>query len=131
MRTIGEEGSFIDPAHCIQHDNYFIVSDNGDHCIKVLAKQGEFLYNFGMKGAGDGEFKSPYCLSVDKAGHLLVCDAQNDRVQVFKLNGEFRTKFRALGKGKGRVSFPISTAFFSDGRIIVTEPGNHRVVVFE
>ena len=131
LRTIGEEGSFIDPAHCIQHGNYFIVSENGDHCIKVLDKQGEFLYNFGMKGAGDGEFKSPHCLSVDKAGHLLVCDAQNDRVQVFKLNGEFRTKFRALGKGKGRVSFPISTAFFSDGRIIVTEAGNHRVVVFE
>ena len=32
LRRIGEEGSFIDPFHCIQHDNYFIVSDNGDHC---------------------------------------------------------------------------------------------------
>ena len=59
LGTIGEEGSFIDPAHCIQHDNYFIVSDSGDHCIKVFDKQGKFLYNFGMKGAGDGEFKSP------------------------------------------------------------------------
>ena len=67
LRRICEEGSFIDPVHCIQHDNYFIVSDSGDHCIKVFDKQGKFLYKFGMWGDGDGEFKTPRCLSVDKA----------------------------------------------------------------
>ncbi|XP_044175633.1 E3 ubiquitin-protein ligase TRIM71-like [Acropora millepora] len=129
LRTIGEEGSFISPVHCIQHDNYFIVSDTGDHCIKVFDKQGKFLYNFGMRVAGDGEFKSPHCLSVDKAGHLLVCDARKGPVQVFKLNGQFITKFG--GKEKGKFTMPISTALLSDGRIIVTELGNHRVLVFE
>ena len=131
LRTIGEEGSFIDPVHCIQHDNYFIVSDTGDHCIKVFDKLGKFLYNVGMRVAGDGEFKSPRCLSVDKAGHLLVCDARNGRVQVFKLNGQFITKFGASGKEKGKFTMPISTALLSDGRIIVTELGNHRVLIFE
>ena len=81
LRRIGAKGSFIDPVHCIQHENYFIVSDNGDHCIKVFDKQGNFLYNFGMMGAGDGEINSPRSLSVDKAGHLLVCDSWNHRVQ--------------------------------------------------
>ena len=131
LRRIGAKGSFIDPVHCIQHKNYFIVSDSGDHCIKVFDKQGRFLYNFGMKGAGDGELKSPRCLSVNKAGNLLICDLLNDRVQVFKLNGTFITKFGASGKEQGKFNAPISTALLSDGRIIVTELGNHRVQVFE
>ena len=131
LRRIGEEGSFIAPVHCIQHDNYFIVSDIGDSCIKVFDKQGKFLYNFGTMGAGDGEFNSPFCLSMDKAGHLLVCDASNHRVQVFKLNGEFITKFGATGKENKKMKSPVSIAFLSNGRIIVTEFGNDRVHVFE
>ena len=122
LRRIGARGSFIEPVHCIQHDNYFIVSDNGDHCIKVFDKQAIFLYNIGMRGTRDGEIESPFCLSVDKAGHLLICDLMNDRVQVFKLNGEFIRK-------SGAINGPISTAFLSNGRIIVTEC--HRVQVFE
>ena len=131
LRTIGEEGSFIDPVHCIQHDNCFIVSDNGDHCINVFDKQGKFLYNFGIRGAGDGEFSWPHCLSVDKAGHLLVCDTMNHRVQVFKPNGEFITKFGASGEEKRKFELPISTAVLSNGRIIVTEVYNHQVQGFE
>ena len=131
LRRIDEEGSFIDLVDCIQHDNYFIVSDSGDHCIKVFDKQGKFLYKFGMKGAGDGEFKSPRCLSVDKAGHLLVCDSWNHRVQVFKITGEFITKFGAPGGAKGKLCIPTSTAILSNGKIIVAEFGNARVQVFE
>ena len=131
LRTIGEQGSFIAPVHCIQHGNYFIVSDIGDTCIKVFDKQGKFLYSFGTMGAGDAEFKSPFCLSVDKAGHLLVCDASNDRVHVFTLNGEFITKFGATGKENEKMKWPISTAFLSNGRIIVTGGGSNRVHVFE
>ena len=131
LRRIGEESTFIDPVHCIQHDNYFIVSDYGDHCINVFDKQGKFLYNFGMRGAGDGEFNSPRFLSVDKAGRLLICDSLNHRVPVFKLNGEFRTKFGASGKNNEKIKGPVSTAFLRNGRIVVTEFCNDRVQVFE
>ncbi|XP_015770643.1 PREDICTED: E3 ubiquitin-protein ligase TRIM71-like [Acropora digitifera] len=131
LRRIGEEGSFINPIHCIQHDNYFIVSDCGDPCIKIFDKHGKFLSKFGKRGDGDGEFSKAFCLSVDRAGHLLVCDSWNHRVQVFKLNGEFLTKFGAYGEEEGKFDMPISTAIFRDGRIIVTEIGNHRIQVFE
>ena len=131
LRRIGEEGSFIDPFHCIHHDNYFIVSDIGSYWMNVFDKLGKFLYKFGMRGAGDGELNSPRCLSVDKAGHLLVCDSSNHRVQVFKHNGEFITRFGAPGKEKGKFNTPMSTAVLSDGRIFVTEFYNNRVQVFE
>ena len=131
LRRIGEKGSLICPIHCIQHDNFFFVSDEGGHCIKVFDKPGMFLFKFGKRGAGDGEFNYPRCLSVDRAGHLLVCDSQNHRVQVFKLNGEFVTKFGTSGEEEGKLKWPISTAILSDGRIIITEFCNHRVQVFE
>ena len=131
FRRIGEKGSFISPIHCIQHENNFIVSDNKEHCIKVFDKQGKFLYNFGMKGDRNGELNSPRCLSVDKAGQVLVCDLSNKRVRVFKPNGKFITKFGASGTEKGKFNGPISTALLSDGRVIVTECYNHQVHVFE
>ena len=131
LRRIGEEGSFIHPIHCIQHDNSFIVSDYGDSCIKLFDQQGKFLSEFGKWGNGDGELILPVCLSVDRAGHLLVCDSFNHRVQVSKLNREFVTKFGASGEENGKFNQPVSTAILSDGRIIVTDFGNHRVQVFE
>lgn len=131
MRSIGTEGSFIFPFHCIQQDNFLIVSDRDRHCIKVFNKEGEFLYKFGKQGNGDGEFKYPSCLSVDKAGHLLVCDSLNHRVQVLKLSGEFVTKFGVCGTGAGEFNVPVSTAVLSDGKIIVTDYNNHRVQIFE
>ena len=36
VRKIGEEGSFSRPWHCVQYDNYLIVSDSNENCIKVL-----------------------------------------------------------------------------------------------
>ena len=80
LRKIGEEGSFNQPWHCVQYDNYLIVSDRYENCINVFNKDGHFLYKFGKKGSGDGEFNQPRCLSVNKAGHLMVCDKGNHRV---------------------------------------------------
>ena len=112
LRKFGGEDLLVDPIHCIQKDQYFLVSDNVDHSIKVFNADGDFLYKFGDEGEGDGEFDNPYCLSVDKAGHLMVCDGKNDRVQVLELNGKFITKFKLMSGGS-----PTSTAVLSDGTI--------------
>ena len=122
---------FTSPFHCIQYDKYLIVSDAGEHCIKVFDINGNFLYKFGNKGNRDGEFKDPHFLSVNKAGHLMVCDRGNHRVQVFELSGKFVTKFGQKGSGSGEFNWPISTAVFSDGRIVVADRFNSRIQIFE
>ena len=128
---IGTAGSFNFPFHCIKQDNYFIVSDMDDHCVKVFNKEGTFLYKFGNKGEGDGEFNEPGCLSVNKAGHLMVCDSMNNRVQMFELNGKFVTKFGSHGSEKGEFYQPLSTSVLSDGKIVVCDLYNHRIQVLE
>ena len=115
LRKFGGEDLLIDPLHCIQKDQYFIVSDDDDHSIKVFNTDGDLLYKFGNKGKGDGEFNNPRFLSVDKAGHLMVCDYGNNRVQLLELNGKFITKFKLRSGG-----LPVSTAILSDGRIVVS-----------
>jgi len=116
----------------VQYDNYLIVSDGGENCIKVFNKDGTFLYKFGKKGHGDGEFDTPRGLSVNKAGHLMVCDRKNHRVQVFELNGKFVAKSGTKGSGIGEFNdSPLSTAVLSDGRIVATDLWNHRIQIFE
>ena len=127
----GEDEGFTSPCHCIQYDKYLIASDDGENCIKVFDINGNFLYKFGNYGNRDGEFKSPSFLSVNKAGHLMVCDRDNHRVQVFELSGKFITKFGQNGTGPGEFMCPTSTAILSDGRIVVADWWNYRIQLFE
>ena len=131
LGKIGREGSFTHPFHCIQHDNYLIVSDRGDHSVKFFDREGKFLYKIGKNGSADGEFNTPSCLFMDKAGHLMVCDSLNHRIQVFDLNGKFVAKFGTQGSGSGELNYPFSIAAFSDGKIVLSEFHGHRIQIFE
>ena len=131
LMKIGERGSFTYPWHCIQYDRYLIVSDYRDNCIKVFDRNGKFQYKFGRRGAGDGEFSSPECLSVNKSGQLMVCDSGNCRIQVFELNGKFVSKFGTRGKNLGEFISPNALAVLRTGRVVVTDFGNHRIQIIE
>ena len=90
------------------------------------------MFKFGKKGHGDGELDTPRGLSVDKAGHLMVCDVGNHRVQVFELSGKFVTKFGTKGSGIGEFDDgPDSIAVLSDGRIVASDWGNDRIQIFK
>ena len=130
LRKFGVAGSLVSPFHCIQHGQYFIVSDS-DHSIKMFNLEGKFISKFGKQGNKDGEFNWPCYLSVNKEGLLMVCDAGNHKVQIFETSGKFVTKFGSKGGGRGEFKNPLSTANLSDGRIVVCELNNHRIQVFE
>ena len=110
-------GDQLDPAHCIFHGNRYFVSDYDGNCIKVFSDLGNFLYQFGRKGTGDGEFCRPPGLAVDKSGRLIVCDRENHRIQLFQLDGAFCCKFGT----KPSFNRPASVAVLSDGKLVVTQ----------
>ena len=114
----------LDPFHCIYHDNRFIVSDRNGSCIKVFSEQGDFLYQFGKRGPGNGEFDAIGGLAIDKSGRLVVCDSSNSRIQLFKLDGTFCSKFGIFNR-------PVSVAVFEDGKFAVTDWNNHCVQIIE
>ena len=78
-RKFGRRGSLSDPVHCIQTEQYFIVSDQGGHCIKVFDLEGNFVFKFGKEGNKEGEFNRPGYLSVNRDGHLMVCDIRESQ----------------------------------------------------
>ena len=131
LHTIGS-GHLTFPIHCIQNNNIFLVSDRGEHGIKMFDRKGKFLKKVGSKGVGNKQFNDPCCLSVDKAGQLMICDELNQRVQLLDIpSGKFRTKFEIKGKGIGGLGNPVSMAVLSNGRIVVSDSLHHCVHIYE
>ena len=116
-------GDQFNPFHCVSHGNRYFVSDECRHCIKVFSDQGDFLYQFGREGTGDGEFGRPLGLAVDNLGRLVVCDSGNHRIQLFQLDGSFWCKF---GR-QPSFNHPVSVAVLSDGKLAVTQMGGRNV----
>ena len=131
LRKFGGAGSLVTPFHCIQHGQFFIVSDWSDHSFKMFDLEGNCISKYGKQGKGDGEFFDPRHFSVDKEGLLMICDGCSHRVQVFELNGKFVTKFGSKGSERGEFKFPNSTANLSDGRVVVCDSWNHRIQIFD
>ena len=135
LGKFGGVGSLINPNHCnniyIQHGQYFIVPDYGDHSIKMFDLGGTLISKFGREGSKDGEFNGAHYLSINKEGFLAVCDTFNHRIQVFELSGKFVTKFGREGSERREFKHPNSTANLSDGKIVVCDKENNRIQVFD
>lgn len=75
----------IDPA-----SGWIYVSDSGAHTVNVYAAaDGAFLFSFGGKGPGPGQFDFPAGVYVSPGGEVFVADQNNDRIQVLDRNGNF------------------------------------------
>ena len=131
VKKMGGQRSFSFPVHCVHYEGYLIVSDRDGHCIKVFDGEGKFQYKFGNRGAWNGEFKFPGCLTVNKSGQLVVCDSGNDRLQVFQLDGKFLGSFGTKGSNLGEFNNPRSVAVLSNGQIVVSDCGNNRIQIIE
>ena len=130
FKTIGA-GRLRMPFDCVCHKDKVLVSDREAHLIKVYNGNGNFLYEFGTHGTGDGELNHPTGLAVDKMGHLLVCSLDNHRVQVFTLDGKFVAKFGEYGQELKQMFSPTSVSVLKSGRFVVCEFENNRLQIFE
>ena len=105
------------PTSCIPYKNKFLVTDSGNHCIKIFNQSGTFCYKFGKRGNQDGQFMWPRGILLDSSNNLLVCDQYNNRVQQFSLDGRF------IGKTITDLPHPRRIARGPDGRNLVTSKG--------
>ena len=129
-KTIGK-GELYKPFDCLCYEDKVFVSDRHAHLVKVFScSDGSFLYEFGS-GAVDLELNEPAGLTIDKAGHLLVCSGGNHSVHVFTLGGKFITKFGECGNKLGQMNRPCSVSVLNTGCIVVCEFANHRLQIFE
>ena len=127
LKSIGR-GRLLKPLDCLYFEDKIFVSDLKAHLIKVYSSNGRFLYEFGRRGNGDGEFIEPSGLAADKTGHLVVCS--DHKVQLFTTDGTFVTQFGVYGNLMGQMKSPLTASVLKNGHLVICEINNYRLQVF-
>ncbi|MDT8318488.1 MAG: tetratricopeptide repeat protein, partial [bacterium] len=121
---LGEPQSII-----VTEKERIYISDSSSHRIHVLDLKGEKLFDFGGKGSGDGNFRSPRGIA-SLNGYVVVADSGNNRVQILNEDGIFLRSFGKSGKSSGEFDGPLDVATNSRKEIFVVDSENHRIQVF-
>ena len=91
-----------DPLHfnlptdvAIANDGSFYVSDGYRNSrIVKFSKEGKYLFEWGKKGTGPGDFNVPHGIALDSHGNVFVADRENNRIQEFDMNGKFLKEWK-------------------------------------
>lgn len=104
LMTLGEARvAGTDPSHfnlptdvAVTKSGSFYVSDGyGNSRVVKFSADGKYLFAWGKKGTGPGEFNIPHGITLDESDHVVVADRENRRVQVFDSTGKFLTQYTA------------------------------------
>ncbi len=107
-------------AVAVTGDGSFYVSDGYRNTrVMKFSAAGKFLFQWGTKGTGPGEFDLPHGIALDAAGHVYVADRENQRIQVFDAAGHYLTQW--TGKQLGR---PYAIAIDKQGEAYVADGGD-------
>ena len=128
LLTLGERGKpGSDKTHfnlptdvAVLPDGSFYVSDGyrNTRVVKCDAA-GQYVFEWGTKGSGPGQFNLPHGIAVDVSGRVLVCDRSNARLQVFDMAGKYLTEWKGPAIGR-----PYGVSIGVDGHIFVVDGGD-------
>jgi DNA-binding beta-propeller fold protein YncE len=130
----GGNGEFKGPAGLAVSGEDIFVVDRGNSRVqefKITEKEGkvsgEYITKFGSSGSGNGAFKEPQGIAIDKEGDLWVADAGNNRIQEF--NSELKYK-RQITTANSSLGAPDGMAVDKEGHVWVADTLNNRVDEF-
>jgi DNA-binding beta-propeller fold protein YncE len=111
--------------------NSLAVVDSQSHAVFVFDLTGKFLFKFGQRGTGPGEFNFPTHIGADVSGNWLVTDSLNCRIQVLSPRGDFISQFGSSGDTSGHFGRPKGVATDSFGHIYVADAMYDNVQIFD
>ncbi|WP_251551911.1 6-bladed beta-propeller [Neobacillus muris] len=77
------------PMDATKIGQWVYVTDTNHQQVQVFDISGAFIFKFGKKGTGEGEFLFPYGITGDKKGNIYVADLYNNRISIFDSKGKF------------------------------------------
>ena len=128
INSITGIGSFNGQVAFDSAENIYFTSLSLNRVYKY-DKFGNLLLSWGSTGTGNGQFVSPYGITVDDNNNGDVADSGNHRIQRFDSNGGYLLQFGAFGSGDGQFSSPANLA--TDGSwLYVADENNDRIQKF-
>lgn len=128
LMALGERGKAGDDARRFDMPTDAAVARNGDiyvsdgygnSRIAKFSPDGEFLFDWGIKGQAPGEFDVPHGIALDAKQRVYVADRGNKRVQVFDRDGAFLTEWQSDALGR-----PWALSLGPDNLIYAVDGGN-------
>jgi sugar lactone lactonase YvrE len=73
----------------LPNGDFYVTDGYKNSRIVKFSKDGKYLFEWGNRGKGPGEFNIPHSLAIDAKGHIYVIDRSNSRIQVFDSDGKY------------------------------------------
>ena len=146
--SCNDHGWFNNPQGItMSSDGNVYVSDTGNNRIVKLnigfdpmINKVKITYAFQNQnagyGSGNGQFKYPEQVALDRWGNVYVADTGNHRIQVFDKNLNYKCQFGNFGSGDGQFNSPkgVAVQIGVDGgtwdSVYVADTGNNRIQRF-
>ncbi|MEW6380657.1 MAG: NHL repeat-containing protein [bacterium] len=118
-------------AVAVDPQNRIWVLDGVNGRLVGFSYSGKYLTQFGKKGSGRGEFKSPLGLMIDPQGRIYVADSKNHRIQVFDDGGNPLSEVFLSPDKYGSLADPTDIAW-DEGRkqFVIVDNDNHRLLIY-
>ena len=128
-RTYGHSG--MKPVSLALHGDRLYVCDLQNQLIEMFDRNtGTSLGTFGQPGDGDGMFRVPLGVAVDRDGFVYVTDMMQCRVQKFTSDGQFVNAWGQLGDYAGSFARPKQIAVDPAGIVYVVDATFQNVQMF-
>jgi DNA-binding beta-propeller fold protein YncE len=107
------------------------VGENHSGQIFVYGAAGKLRFQFGSRGAGEGQFQSISGIAIAADGTIFVVDQQGIPVQTFDAHGNYLTSWGRHQMGKENFALPSGVAVNSKGYVVVSDELRHDVKTFD
>ena len=75
----------------------FVTDGYGNSRVAHFGADGNFIRDWGERGAEIGQFHTPHSIVIDSKGLLYIADRENRRIQVFDQDGKFLKVWTGFG----------------------------------
>ncbi|XP_078578173.1 E3 ubiquitin-protein ligase TRIM32-like [Branchiostoma floridae x Branchiostoma japonicum] len=124
VRTVGQEQGMKQPCFItVDGEGNILVSDYDNHRVCVFNEDGQFLFQFGGEGSGEGQLKEPCGICTDRVGNVIVADSENGRVEMFEKTGRFLKHITTDMK------CPCAVAMAPQRQLVVTDLKDNTVTI--
>jgi sugar lactone lactonase YvrE len=94
----------------------YVADGYGNRRVHKFSPDGELVLSWGEPGRAAGQFALVHNLTLDRQGHVYVCDRENNRIQIFDSEGVFLAEWTDC-------RLPQDVYIASDGLAYVAEKG--------